>query len=138
MSDINFGSYSIIGTTKVYLEEEPEWFWEFQPITSEMELQMSKFMASHRNTLEEDGSRGPGPTWMEIAFEELSLSFASTNIPKGEVPVSDGGEPILEAGASPAEVRKVVGKMPRPLLMELWRGLGKTYPFWGPSDPNAL
>ncbi len=135
-----FGKYAILGEATHYFEQEPEMYWKIRPVTSGMELDLSKFMLHNRMYRTPDGTqRELPPTWLENAHREIALSFGGTNIPKFEdKPVEEGGEPILPENASIQEVEEVLKLMPQPMVLEIWKAVGAAYPKWGPVDPNAL
>ena len=129
---INFGQYAILDGVTHNFEKEPSWWWKIKPVTSEMELAMSKFMAC----VDEPKNRMRAP--MEIAFHEIALTFGGTNIPANpEKKVEDGGEPVVKVGMSTEEIEGIVGLMPPEMLMEIWGAVGRSYPYWGPANPNA-
>jgi hypothetical protein len=135
-----FGKYAILGEAEHHFQEEPELSWKVKPVTSGMELELSKFMLHNRIYRTNDGRQVElPPTWLENAYREIALSFGGTNIPKFEdQPVSSGGEAILPKDAPIEEVEKVLQMMPQPMVMEIWKAVGKAYPKWGPVDPNAV
>jgi hypothetical protein len=137
---VNFGSYGILSGTVHNFEKQPEWEWRFKPVTSGMELEMSKFNLHYRIVTGPDGVRRElPPTWMEIAHREIAITFAGTTISKDpENPVSQGGEPALGDGASVDEVERFIRDMPQGMVMELWKKVGQLYPAWGPADPNSV
>ena len=133
-----FGKYSIIDSTEYQFKEEPDWTWVVKPVTSGMELEMAKFMAHNRIVIIQGERHEQPPTPLEVAFREIALTFESTTIPIDmDKPVSDGGKPILKDGASTTQVEQVLNQFPREMLMEVWRAVGQTYPYWGPADPNV-
>ena len=122
---LNFGQYAILDGVTHTFEKEPSWWWKIQPVTAEMELNMSKFM--------NEGKRAP----IEIAFRECALTFGGTNIPADpEKPVENSGAPILTPGMLAEEIEGVLGLMPPEMLMEIWSAVGKSYPYWGPANPK--
>lgn len=139
MASSLFGKYAIADSVKHNLEEEPSWWWKINPVTSGMELEMSRYLVQKRILTTREGRIEMPPTALEIGFREVAMTFGGTNIPKEtDKPVEDGGEPILKEGASIEEIEKFLSIMPRPLFMELWRAVGESYPYWGPADPNAV
>lgn len=133
---MSFGQYAIVDEVTHHFEKEPNWYWKIAPVTSGMELEMSKFLAHRRLVMDRNGERADlPPTSMEIAFREIAMTFAGTNIPEDpEKPVEDGGLPVLLDGASIQEVEVVLAKMPPVMMREIWAAVGKSYPFWGPAD----
>lgn len=134
---MTFGNYAIVSEAKHYFEKEPDWYWEFKPPTAKEDLAISKYIKGGSVTTSHEGvTRNDVRTTEEIAIEELSLTFASTNIP------NDEGTPVLKAGANPAQVKKCVEGMPPEMYKELWSALGEHVPGWGPvpvgdeEDPN--
>ena len=135
----SFGKYGFIGETKHEFEKEPTWYWLIKSVTAGMELENSKFLAHRRLVMGPEGRTELPPTAMEVAFEEIALTFAGTNIPADEEkPVADGGDPIIKVGAPAEDIKATLAKFPREILMEIWRAIGASYPFWGPNDPNAI
>lgn len=134
---MNFGKYAILTSVKYNFQLEPQWYWEIKPVSSGMELERSKFLLHNRTVQDAQGNRRDlPPTWLEIAHREIALTFAGTNIPEGEKPVEDGGKPILEVGASPQEIERVLRNMPQEMVWEIWVAVGNSYPEWGPANPN--
>lgn len=135
--DSPFGKYAVISEVTHTLSEEPGWWWKIKPVTSGMELEMSKFLSHRRLVTTPSGRVEMPPTSLEIGFHELALSFGGTNIPKfADKPVEEGGEPIIAKDATIEQIEEVLKSFPRSLFMELWRAVGEAYPFWGPLDPN--
>jgi hypothetical protein len=133
-----FSEYAIADAAVHHFEKYPDWFWNIRPVTSLDELAMGRFLQHNRIITDTSGAHEYPPVALEVAFREIALSFGGTNIPKDPAkPVADGGEPILPEGAKVEQVEKVLGTLPRPMLMELWAAVGKAYPYWGPADPNA-
>lgn len=136
---MNFGKYGLIGITKHEFEDEPQWYWNIKAVTSGMELDNSKFLAHKRLIATQEGRTEMPPTVMEVAFHEIALTFGGTNIPEDESkPVEEGGAPIIPDNASVDAIKEKLKLFPRKLLMEIWRAIGETYPYWGPIDPNAI
>jgi len=134
---MSFGKYAIAVATTHHFEQEPEWWWKIKPVTTGMELEMSKFLSHKRLILTPEGRLELPPTSMEIAFREVALTFAGTNIPLDEnKSIEDGGEPFIQEGASVEEVEKALEDMPRDMFYEVWGAVGDSYPYWGPADPN--
>ena len=135
----SFGKYGMVGETRHYFEKEPEWYWDIRAVTAGMELENSKFLAHRRLVVGPEGRTELPPTAMEVAFNEIALCFGGTNIPKEESqPVAEGGEPIIPTGASIEQIKENLKTFPRELLMEIWRTIAEVYPYWGPTDPNAI
>ena len=138
MASSLFGKYAFADSITHVLEKEPELWWKIKPVTSGMELEMSRFLVQKRVITNREGRVEMPPTSLEIGFREVAATFDGTNIPlDAEKPVVDGGEPLLKASASVDEVELMLRKFPRTLFMELWRAVGEAYPYWGPADPNA-
>lgn len=134
-----FGKYGFIGDTKHVFEKEPDWYWVIKSVTSGMELENSKFLAHRRIVMGPDGRMELPPTVMEVAFNEIALTFGGTNIPAdADKPVEEGGDPIIKKDASMEEIKNILSSFPREILMEIWRAIGETYMYWGPNDPNAI
>lgn len=134
-----FSQYAVIDNVTHTLEKTPEFWWKFRPATSGDELAMARFYDTNGRTvvLATGEKRGLGPHWIEIMWRELALLFAETNIPKAEgKPVEDGGEAILPPLASVTQVEAVLQNLPQALVEELWVGLGKAVPGWGPRMPQ--
>jgi hypothetical protein len=132
---INFGNYGVLDGVVRNFAKEPEWEWRFKPVTSGMELEMSKFNMHNRVAQGIDGVRHERPpTYMEIAYREIALTFNGTNIPKGP----EDSEPILPLDASVEQVESMLRRMPNDMVMEIWIMVGELYPNWGPADPNSL
>ena len=133
MSDYDFGDYAIVDAATHNFEKRPEWEWKIKPVTSGMELEMSKFNAHNRIVLDPDGTRRQlPPTWMELCHREIAMTFGGTNIAK------KNGDLILAKDASIEEIERVLKVMPQELVLEIWRAVGVAYPKWGPADPNLV
>ena len=118
---MNFGKYAILDKSTHTFELMPEWSWTFKPTNSEDELAIAKFITVQN------------PTWLEIAWRELALSFGSTTIPVSET----DPKLVLEPGATVEQVEAVLKKMPLAMVQELWKALGEANPLWGPRlDPE--
>ena len=131
--EINFGKYAIIDAITHYFEQEPELYWRIKPVTSGLELERSKFMLHNRVIETADGVRREmPPSWMEVAYREIALTFGGTNIKnrKGELALADT--------ASVAKVERFLAAMPQTMVMEIWKAIGAVYPKWGPADPNSV
>lgn len=128
-----FGKYAILDAVTHTFEKEPEWFWKIKPPTSGDELKMSKFLVNNRSEVGSDGVRREyPPTNTEIAYREIALTFAGTNIPASDVAVEDGGEPILKEGARIEAIEAVLAQMPHEMVLEIWDAVGDAVPRWGP------
>ena len=142
MSDFSFGSYAIVDAVEHHFEKEPDWVWKIKPPTSGDELAMSKFLVQNRVEIGVDGTRREfPPTYTEIAYREIALTFGGTTIPKGGKggkSVEDGGDPILKDDARVEVVEAVLRKMPHPMVMEIWGSIADAIPGWGPQRPKAL
>ncbi|MEM4203776.1 MAG: hypothetical protein QXS54_06880, partial [Candidatus Methanomethylicaceae archaeon] len=113
---------SILTNKRYHLQHEPNWWWEFKPITSYDELQIVQFW-----------NDGVEHTWVEAMWLELALSFGGTNIPADESkPVEEGGEPYIKVEDSIETRIKKLKEMPSSLVRELWDELGKVIRGWGP------
>lgn len=139
MSKYSFGNYAIVSGITFSFQKEPEWEWTVLPVTSGKELEMSKFNMP-KVSIDPDGTRRQiPPTWMELCYREIAMTFGGTTIPKDtEKPVKEGGQPILKDNASLNEIEAVLEEMPQDMVMEIWRKVGEAYPKWGPADPNLI
>ncbi len=122
---MNFGKYTIGDRVIYHFNLEPEWSWEILPLTSGMELERSKFMLRNPNKT---------PTWLEIAYREIALTFGGTTIPMSETDKT----PALRPDASVSEVEAFLSIMPQPMVIEIWKKIGEINKDWGPTDPNSL
>jgi len=128
MSAVKFGSYAIIDKVTHKLEKEPSWTWTVKPVTTKEELAIARFLQSGPITASAEGlTRSEVRTNIEIAIEEIALTFAGTTIP------DEKGNPILDATADYDEVRAVIKTMPVALLNEIWDCVGKANLKWGPA-----
>ena len=134
----NFGKYAIVSAATHHFENEPDWWWKINPVDSGMELEMSKFLAHKRSVFQGRERVEMPPTWLEIAFREIALTFGGANIPATDTPVEEGGEPLFKDDMSVEGIEAILTSMPRAMLMEIWKAVGEAYPMWGPSDPNAV
>jgi len=135
---MNFGKYAVLQPVKYHFKKEPELWWQIKPPTSGDELEMARFLNGGKLTLGVDGTtRDAPPTWLEVAHREIALTFDGTNIPMGDQPVEDGGEPILKPGQSTDEIEAVLRLMPHEMVMEIWQAIGEAVPGWGAKPaPN--
>jgi hypothetical protein len=139
MTRKSFGKYAVIVPVTYHFKQEEGWWWKILPPTSGNELEMQRFMVNGRVQVGADGvQREYPPTSTEVAFRELALTFGGTNIPvDDESPVEDGGEPVIKAGASTAEIEAVLSFMTHEMIKELWDAVGDAIPTWGPVRPKA-
>ncbi|HMN11157.1 MAG TPA: hypothetical protein PKD55_02385 [Bellilinea sp.] len=114
---MNFGLYAVIDNATHHFEKMPEWTWTFKPTSSADELALEKFI------------RAQDRAWLEIAWRELALAFGGTTIPTSETDPT----PILHPDARMEEVEAKLKLMPLPMVVELWKALGKANPLWGPQ-----
>jgi len=129
MTEINFGSYAVIDEVAHPLEKEPSWTWTVKPITTKEELAISRFLQSGPITASSDGlTRTDVRTNIEIAMEEIALTFGGTTIPG-----PDKKTPVLAADASLDDIRALLKTMPIPLLDEIWAFVGVSNLKWGPA-----
>jgi len=118
MAEINWGKYALTGNKVHKFKEEPEWHWVIKPVTSGMEIEYAHWL-----------NEAEGVIGIEIAHKQIALTFAGTNIPRGDKPEL----PILQKDASIEEIEAMLGAMPPDMVMELWEAVGDAYPFWGPA-----
>jgi hypothetical protein len=132
---VKFGNYAIIRPAVHTFEKEPDWSWDIKPVTAKEELALSQFLSTERVLIAPDGSRiGRPAVALEIALEEVALTFGGTNIP------DDAGNLVLKSDASMNEVKAFLLTMPHDMVMELWRAVGEAIPGWGPvisKNPKA-
>ena len=136
---MNFGKYAVIQPVSFNFEEEPDWSWTFRPPTSKDELELQAFLLHSRSITVGGRTETHPPTMMEIAFEEIALTFGGTTIPKfrredGEWVATD--KPLLSDNASKQEIKKVLGEMPTEMVLEIWNQMGKLVPNWGPRNDD--
>jgi hypothetical protein len=136
MSEINWGEYALADSINYPFKDQKDWYWTINPITSGMELDYSKFLNHRRikrhsdGTIEEFPAVGP-----EIAHRQIALCFGGTNIPRGkEKEGEDGFKPILGEKATLSQIEKILAIMPPEMITEIWKAVGKSYPYWGPVD----
>ena len=123
---MDFGKYVIVRSKKYHFELEPELYWEIKPPTSGDELEMTQLFNRGRVTVGFEGTtREAPPTPYEIAYLEIALTFASTNI------MTEDGEPILEPDAPVHEIQAMLRQMPHAMVMEIWRAIGEMVVGWG-------
>jgi len=136
---MKFGKYAIIDNVVHTFEQEPDWTWTIKPPTSGDELAMSKFLTNGRIEMGMDGVRREYPaTSIEVAHQELALTFGGTTIPADDdAPVAQGGEPILKIGTSTEAIKAVLRTMPNEMVMEIWDALAEAVPGWGPVRPKV-
>lgn len=134
---MDFGNYAIVDAVVRNFEKEPQWWWKIKPADAGMELEMSKFMIHKRVVYQPDGTRlDLVPTELEVAHREIALTFGGTNIPIGDKPVEEGGDPILPDNASVAQIEVVLRQMPQKMVLEIWGYVGEANPGWGPAKQN--
>lgn len=138
---MNFGNYAIIEEVTHHFEKEPDWFWKIRPPKSGDEHDINKFLVQNRVTVGPDGvTREFPPTHTEIAYREIALLFAGTNIPedgKEGKSVEEGGKPVLKDNASLGQIEAVLRSMPHQMVMEIWGAIADSVPGWGPRRPKA-
>ena len=132
---LNFGNYAILDPVVHHFEQEPDWWWKIKPADSGAELEMSKFLMHNRVFIRPDGTRVDlVPTNLEIAIQEIALTFGGTNIPKDpKAKVEDGGDPIIPVGTTTEQIKAILVRMPHAMLMEIWDAVGEANPEWGPD-----
>jgi hypothetical protein len=131
-----FGKYAIIDPVKHVFEKEPDWYWMINPVTAKGQLSVQRVLSQDRTRVEVDGTRiSLYVTTLEVAMREVAVTFGGTNIPTSETDPA----PILKKSASVEEVEAVLAEMPRGMLFELWKAVGKAVPGFGPAtvDPKA-
>lgn len=127
---MKFGSYAVFDNSRFSFEKEPDLWWEFKPITAGDELSITKFIQRGQESTNTADEKVLIPhTNQAIAMREVALSFAATNIPKKE----GSDDPVLKPGSSVEQVESVLKEMPHEMFLEIWKALGKAYPFWGPA-----
>jgi hypothetical protein len=131
---MDFGKYAIVKNARYHLANEPDWWWEFKPITAGDEVAMTIFIQQGRVDKDAEGKTilVPHP-YQSIAMREVALSFGNTNIPLNE----KSDKPILTPSSSIDEIEAVLKQMPHELFKEIWEALGDAYPFWGPAKPEG-
>lgn len=135
-----FGKYAVLDNTRYVFTKESDFWWDIRPVTAGDELAMSKFMVVNRTVRQPDGTeRDLPPVWMEIAFREIALSFAGTNIPADpDKKVEEGGDPFIRVGESPESIEAKLRQMPNDMINELWKAVGEANPLWGPPKPRQV
>lgn len=128
---MNFGKYAILTGVNHTFSKEPEWSWTIKPVTTKEELAMTQFLNTERVMVLPDGAKiGRPATNLDVALEEIALTFGGTNIP------DDKGGLLLKSDASMEEVKSVLLTMPHEMVMELWDAIGEAIPNWGPAKPK--
>ena len=126
-----FGQYAFLEPIDYRFEKEQELSWLIEPPTSGDELAIARFLNQGKVTISIDGtSREAPPTWLEVAYREIALTFGGTNIPKSD----SNDTPILKKHATVTEVENVPKKMPHAMVMELWNAIKEFIPGWGPKE----
>ena len=96
-----FGQYAFLEPIDYRFEKEQELSWLIEPPTSGDELAIARFLNQGKVTISIDGtSREAPPTWLEVAYREIALTFGGTNIPKSD----SNDTPILKKHATVTEV----------------------------------
>ncbi len=132
---MDFGKYAIVENARYHLVNEPDWWWEFKPITAGDEVAMTIFIQKGRPEKDADGKVVYVPLpYQSIAMREISLSFGGTNIPQS----ANSDKPILTPSSTIDEIEAVLKQMPSELFKEIWGALGEAYPFWGPAKPEDM
>jgi hypothetical protein len=135
-----FGNYAMLEPIEYQLQKNPEWSWFIKPPTSGDELALARFINQGRVTISPEGTtRDAPPSWLEIAYREIAMTFGGTTIPKS----LEDETPVLAEDAKLTTVEAVLKAMPHPLVMELWEAVRTHVPGWGPraveeeEDPKA-
>jgi hypothetical protein len=127
---MDFGQYTILENLEYEFQKMPDWYWIIKAPTSGDELTITRFINQGRVTAGADGvSRDAPPSWLEVAYREIALTFAGTNIPISET----NDNPCLKPNASVADVEKVLKAMPQEMVMEIWEAVRDHVPGWGPK-----
>lgn len=135
----NFGDYALMGAVTYNFEKAPGWYWKIKPVTSGIELEMSRFLYRNRDVEANGKSQYIPPLNLEICHREIALLFGGTNIPEdAENPVEYGGKPILPEGANVEQVEAVLRQMPKEMVLEIWTAIARANPDgkWGPELPK--
>ena len=127
---MDFGQYTVLEPLEYAFEKMPDWFWLIKAPTSGDELIITRFLNQGRVTAGLDGvSRDAPPSWLEVAYREIALTFAGTNIPKSEKDPT----PVIGADAKTAQIEHVLQAMPQAMVMEIWEAVRDHVPGWGPK-----
>ena len=137
---VDWGKYAITDPVEYHFKNKPEWTWSIKPPTSGDELDMARFLNRGKTFVGNEGiSRDEAPNWIEIAYREIALTYAGTN-------VTDVDEkPVLKDNASVSDIEKFLKRIPHDIVLELWEAIADTVPGWGgrrkqtdseKADPN--
>ena len=119
-----FGKYAIVDNVRYHLEKEPTLGWEVKPPTARIEISINRFTQGESLIQSLQGIERKIVTTAEIALEELTLTFAGSNIP-------DGDNMLFVDGMDNDAIKEAIKTFPKALFYELWKALGKTCPGWG-------
>ncbi|MCB2146595.1 MAG: hypothetical protein KQI81_08980 [Deltaproteobacteria bacterium] len=127
-----FAKYAVLDEVVHRIKEDDNYYWKIKPATSGDDLARQKFMYQERVRYVGTEAREFPLTSREIAHRELAITFAGTNIPADvNIPVEDGGLPLISVDDSIEERERKIGEMPPNLVDELWYALGESVPGWG-------
>jgi len=127
----DFGAYAIADGVEYHFDKLPEKMWIIAPVTSKAEINRSRFMLHNRVVETIDGTRYEmPPTAVEVRNREVALLFGGTNL------TTKSGKPAIKDNPSTQEVEALLEKMPPEMVNEIWVAINKSYPKWGPADPN--
>ena len=142
-----FSNYAGNSPVEYHFKRDPGLKWYIKYATAHDEHAMMIFATSAGIFIGTNGQPVTRyPNIVEIAWREIAILFAGTNIPAQEI-----DQDLLDACATQEEVDKLVtalprlsnnatidqvealiGSMPQVMVVELWKALGEINPGWGP------
>ncbi len=133
---MNLSKYAMLGEAKYPLKLEPELYWTFKPVSGAMQIELAKWLQDNAETItdEKGVTYQVPPYWVSAMIQELTLSFAGSNILLSEELTGEKAVPMFPEGMPIEEVGKAIALLPMPLLIELWVALKERNPQWGPAD----
>ena len=142
-----FSTYAVLTASEYHFKKEPKLLWRFRPAASRDELAMTTFATLEGNFPGPNGDTVVRyPNIIEIAWRELAILFAGSNIPMSEISPEDlekcatqeeadkliAALPCLPDNATVPQVEALLASMPHAMITEAWAALGDANPGWGP------
>jgi hypothetical protein len=132
-----FGKYAIVEVTTYNLKLEPQWYWKIKSPTAREDLKMQNFFSNPpQMTLPDGRIVNAMISNLDVTLFELGLLFAGTNIPKGDTPVEEGGEPLCKVGDSIETIVEALKDLPTDMIVEIWTAIGECTTGYGPTKAN--
>lgn len=130
----NWGNYKIVGDFTLPLTNlSDKAFWTYRTPTVKDSMDFAFRLEQIRQTRKTLG--------FDFMVEQICFSFKACGIADGNSPTEDPNDPsfipYIPKGASADIVRELVKAMPELVLEDIWEGVSKVAPGWGPQDVKS-